>query len=370
MTRMMTHLMTRNLLVPLATVLVLFTSPVLAQEYWEYSPWESETEFHEPTRGLETEYEDDGDVNVEREQYEWEPGEGYHEQEWYDPSDWFEFGSDVDYEDDTYDYFDDDYYDAYGYDYGYDYDYDYGYDDDFYDDDYGYYDYYDYDYDYAYDDAIGEDIDYEFDQQLTGRVESLQQMRGSYGAPRSVRLKLKTEDGETRTLHLGDLTYVNRYLPTLRQGDEIVIGGQTVERDGKQVFKAKEIRSQDEQYLIPDYDYEQRIEGELQGLRKVRVQDGDVELVVARVRTEDGRTMDVRLGEAEEMDGISRSMRRGAKVRVDGYRREVNGESSFVVQDFKVLQEAKRRGQRQGEKSGSQSQRSQSNGSQSNGSRS
>jgi len=65
-----------------------------------------------------------------------------------------------------------------------------------------------------------------------------------------------------------------------------------------------------------------------------------VEMVVARVRTDDGKTMDVRLGEPDEMTGISRTMRRGAKVRAEGYRREVDGKSSFVVQDFKVVQSA------------------------------
>ncbi|GEM_PF-5655518 len=82
-----------------------------AQDYWEYDRWEDEWEHHYPTAGIEYEYEDDGDVEAEAEQYEWEPGEGYHEQEWYDPSDWFEAGRDIDYESDAYDdyYYDDDY---------------------------------------------------------------------------------------------------------------------------------------------------------------------------------------------------------------------------------------------------------------------
>jgi hypothetical protein len=50
--------------------------------------------------------------------------------------------------------------------------------------------------------------------------------------------------------------------------------------------------------------------------------------------------MDVRLGEPDEMASISRTMSRGAKVRAEGYRREVNGKSSFVVQDFKVVESA------------------------------
>ena len=313
-------------LIPFTLFVALIGSPAIAQDYWEYEPLEGEWEHHQPTLGLETEYEDDGDVNVEREGYEWEAGEGYHEEEWYDPSDWFDDDSTVDYEDDTYDYgYYDDYYSPYyGWGYG------------------GYgYDYYDYDYDYAYDNnANNRDVDYEFGQQLTGRVEGLQRMRASKGAPQSVRLKVKTEDGQSRTLHLGDLAYVSRYFPKLKKGDEVVIGGEMIDREGRKVFQAREMRAEDESYLIPRYEYRQRIEGELQGLKKVRMRDGNVEMVVATVRTDDGKKMDVRLGEPDEMASISRTMSRGAKVRAEGYRREVNGKSSFVVQDFKVVESA------------------------------
>jgi hypothetical protein len=66
----------------------------------EYAPWEGEWEEHHPRAGLEYEYdwlEATGEwvlEDVETEQYEYEPGEGYHEQEWYDPSDWLELGRD------------------------------------------------------------------------------------------------------------------------------------------------------------------------------------------------------------------------------------------------------------------------------------
>ncbi len=45
--------------------------------------------------------------------YEWDPTYGYHEEEWYDPSDWFDADTGVEYEDyeDNYygNYYDDDY---------------------------------------------------------------------------------------------------------------------------------------------------------------------------------------------------------------------------------------------------------------------
>ena len=76
--------------------------------------------------------------------YEYEPGEGLHEEEWYDPSDWFDVDDDIDYEYDWYDY-------TYNYPYVYDYD-----------DDYGYWDPYEDEWEYGDDDFVWDD-DWEYD---------------------------------------------------------------------------------------------------------------------------------------------------------------------------------------------------------------
>jgi hypothetical protein len=86
-------------------------------------------------------------------QYEYEPDEGLHQEEWYDPSDWFDNEPGVDYETDWWDTWD---YPGTGYDYDYGYgygglddyrtDYDYGW---HYDSDYGWH--YDWDADRTYD---------------------------------------------------------------------------------------------------------------------------------------------------------------------------------------------------------------------------
>lgn len=336
--------------------LALLASPVAAQDYWEYSPWEGEWEHHRPTQGLEYEYENENGVDVEREQYEWEPGEGYHEQEWYDPSDWFNGGNDLEYESDDwsgygtsgYDYDANDE-DLYGFDYGLrggglDYGWHYVPDEGTWE--YGWhhegtadFDAFDYDYDYYDTDADLRDVDYQFDQQVTGEVLGLQRMRSEDGRPQSVRLRLRTDDGQVRTVHLGDVAYVNRYLPRLRQGDEVVIGGRQVEADGRTLFKAEEIRAGDRRYLVPEYLYQRRIEGRLVGLRKVRIRDGRPQAVVAKVRTDDGRTRDVLLGSEEDLERFGRDLRPGARAQLRGYRREVDGRSRFVVQDVKVLQQ-------------------------------
>jgi len=94
--------------------------------------------------------------------YEYEPGEGLHEEEWYDPSDWFDVDDDIDYEYDWYDY-------TYNYPYVYDYDYDYDYYD-LYEDDWGYEEDFrgyddevelEYEYDYYTDDWYLDEVEFE-----------------------------------------------------------------------------------------------------------------------------------------------------------------------------------------------------------------
>lgn len=85
------------------------------------------------------------------EDLEYEPGEGLHEEEWYDPSDWFDVSPGISYENDGY------YGDSYWYD------------DDYYSDDYYDYDEYGYDDDYFYDRRSWYDEDYYTNDWWDGR---------------------------------------------------------------------------------------------------------------------------------------------------------------------------------------------------------
>jgi hypothetical protein len=85
---------------------------------------------------------------VDWSEYEYEPGEGIHEEEWYDPSDWFDAGGGVDYERDWYNY-------TYNYPYDYYGDGIYGYYDD------GGYGFYDYENDYYTNDWYNREGEFE-----------------------------------------------------------------------------------------------------------------------------------------------------------------------------------------------------------------
>lgn len=95
-------------------------------------------------------------VSAMAQDYEWEPDEGLHEEEWYDPSDWFDIDDDIDFEYDWYDY-------TYNYPYVYDYDYDYGYWAP-YEDEWEYYDdgiKYEYEYDYYTGDWYLDEVEFD-----------------------------------------------------------------------------------------------------------------------------------------------------------------------------------------------------------------
>jgi len=103
---------------------------------------------------------------VAQEDYEYEAGQGLHEEEWYDPSDWWDTEEGVSFERDWYDY-------TYQYPYTYDYDYDYDYpergyygDEEFepYEDEFGEYEEYRFDDDYDYFTDTWFDEEDEFDE--------------------------------------------------------------------------------------------------------------------------------------------------------------------------------------------------------------
>lgn len=327
----------------LACILPFFAfGPVTqGQEYWEYDRWDQEWERHDPVSGLKYEY--GNGIDVEEQGYEWESGEGYHEEEWYDPSDWFDSDDTVDYEND-YNWGYGDRYDLDGYDYNNyeDYTEEY-YDDDFYEEEYyfddnyqeDYYD--DYDYDYDYSNGLNDEVDYTFDQELSGEVIGLKRIRGTYGQPQSVALQIRTNEGQMRTIQLGDRAYADRYLPKFSMGDRVAIGGDRVNVNGKNMFRAKELRSGVASYRIPSYEYEQRIDGKIVGMRQVRMSDGQLGAVVARVSPDSGPEMNVLLGRSSDLQQDGKTIRPGTKITVEGYKREVDGNSTFVVQDVSMM---------------------------------
>ena len=114
-------------LVTVAAVLAVAAPGHAQDDAYEYDYYENDYYEDEPRYyGEQTEL-----WGEELEDLEYEPGEGLHEEEWYDPSDWIDFDEGIEYEYD-------------------DYDYEYGYYDDAYADDDWFYDYYDYGYDYLY----------------------------------------------------------------------------------------------------------------------------------------------------------------------------------------------------------------------------
>lgn len=312
---------------------------------------------------------------------EWEPGEGYHEEEWYDPSDWFdEPGEGVSYEyDGWYDDYDYDYNDYYGYnydwgydpydhsyyypytysngfgyyapnDYGYSSGWDYGW---YWDDDadewtYGYnWNGHDYDSDildgdYSYDTP---NYDYNYDRQVNGKVLGLRRVKSHNGKVDSVQLRLRTDDGQVRTVQIGDYAYVRDNLPTLRNGERIRIAGKDIQRNGRKYFKVAQIRTSGGNFSIPDYNYDRVVTGRLAGLQRLRTQDGEVRAVVAKLKTRNGNTVKVLLGSPSALKGKT-NIRPGDEIRVDGFSRSLNGRTTIFANDVAVQQPSNRQGRR------------------------
>lgn len=298
--------------------------------------------------------------------WEWEADEGYHEQEWYDPSDWFDADrGGVDYEYDDYDYdayydeddwfygdggFDDDWYeeDDAWWDEGYEDDYGFGYDEygwynEGVEDDYGYgidadldrgYDefgYYDYEYyddyysayydayyDGYYDDEFGYDYGVGGDDAsgyAKGYVEgyydgfydqeNVYTYDPFYYVDADAHTARRQQDGRQRaqdSRQRGDRT---RALAR-QQGADL----QALQRAQREHYTSGRIRGTIESVEI------------LRGARP-----GDDEPAIARIRTEDGRTATINLGPRMTRQRIPFS--EGDRVTVFGTRQR-NGDRSML----------------------------------------
>ncbi|MFG0325863.1 MAG: hypothetical protein ACF8SC_01150 [Phycisphaerales bacterium JB037] len=234
--------------------------------------------------------------------WEWEADEGYHEQEWYDPSDWFDAKDGVDYEGewtdydtaydmDSYDYYDsyfESYYDGY-YDGYYDdlYGYDYGYpitniDDS--GDGYaaGYYDgYYDQTLDYAYDPYYYIIVDAQSDRDRR--------------SDRERRSDRKRERGD-RSRAMSD------------GGSD----GEATQRAAERHRKTMKMRGTVEEITF------------LEGTKT-----GDDSPLIAKIRTEEGRTAVVNLG--PKMSKSNMPMEAGDRVTLRGRKVKNNDRSVLVV---------------------------------------
>ncbi|MFG0329759.1 MAG: hypothetical protein ACF8PN_07675 [Phycisphaerales bacterium] len=335
-------------------------------------------------------------VDEDLDDVEWERDAGYHEEEWWDPSDWFDMDTGVEYENDDwfssdYDYdYDEDFessdLDAYPIYRGYEADrdrdsrinrsdsvrdsridrsdrvndqVDYGWHRDAAGSwDYGYHydnlgDYDEFDYDSNFNGVSDRDsnrgargdANYAWDRSLRGKVVGLKKIAGAAdGQPDRIVLKLKTDNGQSRTVALGDLGYVTENMPKLRTGDEIVVGGRYVNVNGKRMLRADGMRSPNGDFDIPDYEWRRTIRGELVGMKQVRMRDGGTAALVAVIKDEQGDRANVLLGSTDDLERMGDAIRPGAQIHVNGYKRIMdNDESTFVVQDVRVLSHAQSR---------------------------
>lgn len=222
----------------------------------------------------------DTSYDYEGEHYEWEAGEGFHEEEWYDPSDWFDddFGERVvDYEDD--DWFDDyDYYDGYYDNNAYsDWDDSGLYDDDWYEEGIYYdrdsdYDASDYRYDnrYGYETQRGDGIPYYTRDnrnrdanryantspqggkaELRGELDGWTRVSIQGQKDAHTLLRLRLDDGRTKVINIGPRMSVDRL--NLDDGDRVAVYGSQGKIDGRQVLMVEKMRVGEQTVTMGDW---------------------------------------------------------------------------------------------------------------------
>lgn len=269
---------------------------------------------------------------VDWDEYEYEPGEGLHHEEWYDPTDWFDTGKGIDYEDD---------------DWGYDYD---SYDHNFWYDDYDYDDwYYDYDYDYyperdAYYPYTTRE-DYFTDQYrsnsneqglgrgqrvlLSGKIAGFRKAnvrRGNRSDEFTV-VKLHLSDGRSALVDLGRHSNLDRL--DLKEGDKIIAGGVRRSINGQQVILAEKIKVDGKFYDIRRVEKGSRrsaksytFSGTIEDTKQMTTRGIRGVVNLLRVRLKDGERVIINLGPNTTLQDLD--VQQGDWIRVQGQQGIIN----------------------------------------------
>lgn len=318
---------------------------------------------------------------------EWEAGEGYHEEEWYDPSDWFDADEGTEYEydgwygydDDTspnYDTTDDWYYDYYT---GDNYIYDYG-------DDDGVYrstsDFYDYDGDGEYEayasyhdwdgDGLYEDYNYysftslenadqqakAADQQARDQAQQKQQQKsskefrltGQVKATKKVQVRQRHNlvaqvEGEQGTVNvdLGPADEASQW--NISEGTQLVAQGPMTQVGDKKLLLARNVKIGDKQASI-DRSHT-KATGTITSLRKAQSRGTQHQLAVIEVK-EKKKKLVVDMGPA---DTLSHDFAKGDQITAHGFPVRINERPVLMAQKVEHQNETIKIARREQERS-------------------
>jgi hypothetical protein len=316
-------------------------------------------------------------------EWEYEADEGYHEEEWSDPSDWINEDLQTSYETDYYDTWD------YDYDYGYDgtWDDDYGYD-------YGYYDTWDDDpwvYDptpgYYWDEAENEWVStapsYDNEQwnrsdtnqqanrnnqadrnkqanraqsrdkagkiqnaRFEGRIEGFRSvnLKSKRATERHSFVKIRLQNDQSRVVSLGTNVDMNQL--DLEKGERIKVSGRVIRVADKKVLLADRIQVGDKTFRVKDRNQldprgntasrgarSMPLEGRIDDFRRVNLGGSRDRNLIVRLQLKDGTKQIVDLGNNTLGDF---GLERGDRVLINGERRNIKGHSVVVARGISV----------------------------------
>lgn len=261
-----------------------------------------------------------------QEGWEWDPQEGYHEEEWYDPSDWFDDDSTIDYE---YDYdwndygWDDDYY-GWGYysdyydPYGYYYANDYWYGDDWYGSDY----WNDYSDTYGPDWVYLEDDDWVWDKQQN------QWVRWSDMKDRGQNRQNQRQDD--RRNQQGNRSQEQRRREQSRRMQQQGAEGDRMQGRGERGTQGSgrlERRQHGEEKM-------ETLNGKLQSFSTVNLKGQRDEHTIVRVKLQDGETRLVNMGPKNQFRRLD--VQRGDEITVQGRCGQIGDRSVLMATRIKA----------------------------------
>lgn len=179
---------------------------------------------------------------------------------------------------------------------------------------------------------------YRFAQRFRGTVLDIARFRADGGEARSVRLRVRDDEGRIRIVHVGDPVVLGD-APRIHRGERVRLRGTFVRIDGQPYFDATQIRPVGEGFALAGDEDLDEIRGEVLGLESLGLRGGALRSLVALVRTDEGEQVDVLLGAWHDLRRDAGRVRRGDRVLVDGRVESIDGRAMFYASDLRLIDE-------------------------------
>jgi hypothetical protein len=175
-------------------------------------------------------------------------------------------------------------------------------------------------------------------QQLTGRIQQTRQVQLPGIDQKLLVAQVRTDQGQKYIIWFGPADETQSI--DLNRGDRVAVSGPTLQTSEGRMMLAQRVRAHGETARIRQLGQEEiqpystRVRGEITRTKTIRLPGIDQDVLVAQVRTDQGRRYTVCLGPADQIDNID--LDRGDEISLRGKSFPIDGQRFLLAEQVRI----------------------------------